>query len=151
MATSMGAVTAGTTVITPGGPPAKSPGVVVASIPNTTGLIKATKNVKNTGTLTNMATSVGFPWTTGMVKLVAKSALAKGETFAITGKDSRTAMGAGTISLVSGALSNRKLSGPNANRSWARYTLPEPGAALGAAAALAVLGLCHGLVRRRSR
>jgi hypothetical protein len=146
-----GKVTAGITVTTPGGPPAKSPGVVVVSIPNTTGLIAKSVNAKNTGTLTNMATSVGFPWTTGKIQLSQPSALAVYEKFTITGMDSRTAMGAGTISLVAGALSNRKLSGPNSNKSWARYTLPEPGPALGAAAALAVLGLCHGLVRRRSR
>jgi len=146
-----GKVTAGTTVTTPGAPAAKSPGVVALSIPNTTGIIAVSKNIKNTGTLTNMAVSVGFPWTTGKVVLSQPSALAVAERFTITGKDSRTGMGAGTISLVSGALSNRKLSGPNANKSWARYTLPEPGPALGAAAALAVLGLCHGLVRRRSR
>jgi hypothetical protein len=138
-------------VTTPGAPAAKSPGVVALSIPNTTGIIAVSKNIKNTGTLTNMAVSVGFPWTTGKVVLSQPSALAVAERFTVTGMDSRTGMGAGTISLVSGALSNRKLSGPNANKSWARYTLPEPGPALGAAAALAVLGLCHGLVRRRSR
>jgi len=149
--TKAGKVTAGTLVSTPGGPPAMSPGVVFVSIPNTTGIIAKQVNVKNTGTLTNMAISVGFPWTTGKLKLQGVGALNAAEVFTITGKDSRTAMGAGTISLVSGALSSRKLSGSNANKSWARYTLPEPGAALGAAAALTVLGICHGLVRRRSR
>jgi hypothetical protein len=145
-----GVVTAGTTVTTPG-VPATNPGVVVVSIPNTTGKIAKSATGVKTGTLTNMATSVGFPWTTGKIVLSQQSALQVVEKFTITGKDSRTAMGAGTISLVSGALSDRNLSGPNANKSWARYTLPEPGPALGAAAALAVLGLCHGLVRRRSR
>jgi hypothetical protein len=149
--TAGGKVTAGTTVTTPGGPPAMSPGIVVASIPKTTGLIAKSATALKTGTLTNMATSVGFPWTTGQLKLQGVAVLAAKETFTITGKDSRTAMGAGTISLVSGALSARKLSGSNANKSWARYALPEPGAALGAAAALTVLGICHGLVRRRSR
>ncbi len=57
--------------------------------------------------------------------------------------------GVGTIQLVSSALSKRAVTGPNSNRSWAEYTLPEPGAVLGAAAALGVLGLCHALVRRR--
>ena len=149
--TKAGKVTAGTLVSTPGGPPAMSPGVVLLSIPNTTGLIAKQAVAKQTGTLTNMAISVGFPWTTGQVKLSGVGALNAKEVFTITGKDSRTAMGAGTISLVSGALSSRKLSGSNSNKSWARYTLPEPGAALGAAAALTVLGICHGLVRRRSR
>ena len=52
-----------------------------------------------------------------------------------------------------GSLSARALSGPNANRGWLSLTLvvPEPTAALGAVGALAMLGLCHGLVRRRSR
>jgi hypothetical protein len=149
--TMAGKITAGTTVTTPGAPPAKSPGIVALSIPNTTGLIAKSANAKNTGTLTNMATSVGFPWTTGKVLLSQPSALAAFEKFTLTGKDSRSAMGAGTISLVSGALSNRKLSGPNANKSWARYTLPEPGAALAAAAALAALALGHAVVKRRSR
>jgi len=148
---SMGMVTTGTVVTTPGTPPAKSPGIVVLSIPNTTGLIAKSAQALKTGTLTNMATSVGFPWTTGQIVLSQPSAIGVYEKFTITGKDSRSAMGVGTISLVSGALSDRVLSGPNANKSWARYTLPEPGPALGAAAALAVLGLCHGLVRRRSR
>jgi hypothetical protein len=148
--TMAGKVTAGVTVTTPGGPPAKSPGVVALSIPNSTGLIAKSANLKNTGSLTNMATSVGFPWTTGKVVLSQPSALAAFEKFTVTGKDSRSAMGVGTISLVSGALSNRKLSGPNANKSWARYTLPEPGVALGAAAALAALALGHALARRRS-
>jgi len=148
-ATGGGKITKGTTATTPG-LPGTSPMAVNVSIPNTTGLI-AKSAPKAFGTLTNMATSVGFPWTTGMLTLSAPSALGAPEKFVLTGKDTRTAMGAGTISLVSGALSNRKLSGPNSNRSWARYTLPEPGPALGAAAALAVLALCHGLVRRRSR
>jgi hypothetical protein len=100
--------------------------------------------------LTNMATSVGFPWTTGKVTISAPSAKGAPEVFKLTGKDSRTAMGAGTISLVAGAVSKRPVSGPNANRIWAKYTLPEPGPALGAAAALVVLGICHGLTRRRS-
>ena len=149
--TMAGVVTAGVTVTTPGAPPAKSPGVVVLSVPNSTGLIAKSANAKNTGTLTNMATSVGFPWTTGKIVLSQPSALAAFEKFTLTGMDSRTAMGAGTISLVSGALSNRKLSGPNSNKSWARYTMPEPGAALGAAAALATLALGHALAQRRSR
>jgi len=149
--TMAGKVTAGITVTTPGTPVAKSPGVAALSIPNTTGLIAKSVSLKKTGTVTNMATSVGFPWTTGKVVLSQPSALAAFEKFTITGKDARTAMGGGTISLVSGALSDRKISGPNANKSWARYTLPEPGTALAAATALGALGIAHALARRRSR
>jgi len=134
---------------TPGGPAPMSPAIVAISA-NAKGSVLMSVGAKMTLGLTNMATSAGFPWTTGMITISNPSAAGTPEVFTITGMDSRV-MGVGTISLVSGALSNRKSSGPNSNRSWARYTLPEPGAVLGAAAALAVLGVCHGLVRRRSR
>lgn len=98
--------------------------------------------------LSNMVTgSKGFPWTTAFITL---SQPAAGEVFFQSGTDMRVG-GVGNISLVSGALSTRALSGPNANRGWLSLTLPEPTAALGAAGALGMLGLLHGLVRRRSR
>lgn len=50
---------------------------------------------------------------------------------------------------AAGALSQRTLTGPNSNRGWMR--MPEPHAVLGAAAALAVLAICHAVVCRRSR
>jgi hypothetical protein len=144
--THKGVVTAGTTVTTPGGP-ATNPGVVAVSIPNTTGLIAKSAPAKATGTLTNMATSVGFPWTTGMIVISQPSAFGSETRFTITGMDSRTPKGAGTISLVAGALSDRKLTGPNANRAWMRYSLPEPGRLVQLAAAVAALAL---LQRRRA-
>jgi hypothetical protein len=146
--THQGAVTAGTTVTTPGGPPT-NPGVVVVSIPNTTGRIAKSIVAKNTGTLTNMATSVGFPWTTGKIVISQPSALGSETRFTITGMDSRTPMGAGTISLVSGALSDRRLSGPNANRAWMRYALPEPGALLSLALGIVTLGHIRATSSRR--
>ncbi|TMA24464.1 MAG: hypothetical protein E6J87_23855 [Deltaproteobacteria bacterium] len=144
---------------TPGGfaksgvPGSASPGlgaVQAVSVPKNTGLISKMAFAGMTAPIQNNATSAGFPWTTGRLQIIQSTAAATPEIFTITGMDSRMA-GVGTISLVSGALSQRTTSGPNANRSWARYTLPEPGAVLGAAAALAMLGVCHGLVRRRSR
>jgi hypothetical protein len=58
-----------------------------------------------------------------MITLSAPDASGAPEIFTITGKDSRTAGGAGTIQLVSGALSQRTSSGPNANRGWVRLVL----------------------------
>jgi hypothetical protein len=102
--------------------------------------------------LSNMVTgSKGFPWSTGLITISQPGAGPK-EVFFLSGTDMRVA-GVGNVSLVSGSLSTRALSGPNANRGWLSLTLavPEPTAALGAVGALAMLGLCHGLVRRRSR
>ena len=98
----------------------------------------------------NMVTSSkGYPWSTGFIK-ISQPAAGPPEVFWLSGTDMRVS-GIGNISLVSGALSTRALSGPNANRGWLSLNLPEPTAALGAAAALGMLGLCHGLVRRRKR
>jgi hypothetical protein len=72
---------------------------------------------------TNMASSRGFPLTTGMLTISAPFALGAPEVFTITGMDNRTAGGAGTIQLVSGSLSQRTKSGPNANRGWVRLVL----------------------------
>jgi hypothetical protein len=97
----------------------------------------------------NMVTgSKGFPWTTGFITISQPNA-GPAEIFFLSGTDQRVA-GSGNISLVSGALSTRALSGPNANRGWLSLTLPEPTAAMGATGALAMLGLCLGFVRRRS-
>ncbi len=105
--------------------------------------------VVNLPGLTNMVTiSKGFPWTTGTITLSQMGAVPP-EIFFLKGKDTRNVAGEGNISLVSGALSRRRLSGPNGNRGWLSLTLPEPSAALGAMGALAMLGACHGVVRRR--
>jgi hypothetical protein len=98
---------------------------------------------------TNMASSTGFPWTTGKVTVSAPLAAGVGEKFTITGMDGRV-NGVGTIQLVTGTLSRRTASGPNANRAWLRLNVPEPSATLAAGAGLAMLALCHGLARRRS-
>lgn len=94
----------------------------------------------------------GYPWTTGLITVAAPGTPMgnPAETFFLSGSDMRVA-GVGNLSLVSGALSQRVLSGPNANRGWLHLTIPEPTVALGSVGALAMLGLCHGLVRRRTR
>lgn len=135
--------------MTPGGPPGMSPAIAGVNAGPAGTIISFFSIAMSGGTATNMATSEGFPWTTGQVSLMAPLAKGGAENFVITGNDGRTAMGAGTISLVAGSLSARAASGDNSNKNWLR--LPEPGAVLGAAAALAMLGICHGLVRRRSR
>jgi len=140
---------------TTAGAPGAMPGKVNLSVapPTSMGVVAGTVLQSKatgpaTGAINNMATSIGFPWTTGAATISQPAAVAAPEKFHITGMDGRI-KGVGTIQLVSSALSKRLATGPNANRSWAEYQLPEPGAVLGAAAALAVLGLCHGLVRRR--
>ena len=77
-----------------------------------------------TGIPGNAAMSQPGPWTTGKV-IISQTMPAGGgvEKFTLTGKDERTAAGGGTISLVSGALSTRIITGPNANRGWVRITM----------------------------
>jgi hypothetical protein len=129
---------------TAGAPPIAT-NIRAVSIPNTTGLIAQSAASGNLS-IADKATSVGFPWTTGRVIVRSPSALGRNESFTVTGKDSRV-NGVGAISLVSGAFSNRPRSGPNGNRGWLRIIVPEPGAAAGAAAALATLAVCYLLVR----
>jgi hypothetical protein len=75
--------------------------------------------------LSNMATSRGFPWTTGRITITHPAALGT-EQFVLSGMDNRTASGQGTIQLVSGSLSLRMTSGPNANRAWVQLELTRP-------------------------
>jgi hypothetical protein len=145
-----GAPIAASPEMTPGGV-VMTKGVRVVSVPTSMGLVAMSAPAAMTAPLSNKATTEGFPFTTGMITISQPAAKGSAEVFTLTGGDTRMANGEGTISLVTGGLSNRTATGANANRSWARYNLPEPGAVLGAAAALAVLGICHGLVRRRSR
>jgi hypothetical protein len=68
--------------------------------------------------LPNPATSWGGPWTTGMLTVSQPASVPPG-IFVLSGTDARVPpLGTGSISLVSGAISVRGLSGPNANRGW---------------------------------
>ncbi len=72
---------------------------------------------------TNMATSIAGSWTSGQLVVTNNGALGDTETFTLSGKDSRTANGGGTIQMVSGSVSARTVSGPNANRGWVALEL----------------------------
>lgn len=74
---------------------------------------------------TDMASSVGFFWTTGRITVSAPGAKGMPERFVLSGADNRGANGAGTIQLVAGTLSHRVTSGPNANRGWIRLNLKD--------------------------
>jgi len=142
----------GTTVTTPGFAP--NPGVFGIGA-NGNGTVTTILTTFPVPGVTNRPTSYGGPWTTGMLTVSAVSTAGMGtEIFTRTGSDNRTsALGAGTISLVSAAVSNRTLSKPNANRGWANLTIgapvPEPAAMAATAGMLVMLGACHRVVRRR--
>jgi hypothetical protein len=100
------------------------------------------------------ATSWGFPGTTGKLTISVtqnQDAPTVLETFTRTGGDNRTAGGEGIVVLVSGAVSSRSISGPNGNRGWATYNVPEPSVIFAASAGMFALLGCHQLVRRRNR
>lgn len=104
----------------------------------------------------NAATSVGAPWTTGMLTISAPSALGVPELFTLSGSDARVS-GVGSISLVSGGLSNRALSGPNANRGWLNLSIGSPLGTLpsmsgpGIAALVGLMSLAGGYAMRQRR
>lgn len=94
---------------------------------------------------TNAANSAGAPWTTGVLTVNQPAALGAPEVFVLSGSDGRVG-GVGTISLVSGALSTRTLSGPNANRGWLNLVIgagsaPVPGVSSWGVAVVAALTL----------
>jgi hypothetical protein len=102
------------------------------------------------GLTNNVLAEKGFPWTTGQAIISAANAVPK-EVFTITGGDTRPGgVGPGNIQMVTGTVSDRTLSKPNANRGWVSLTLPEPAAMLGVTGAFLMLGLCNTVARRRS-
>jgi len=101
----------------------------------------------------NNATSRPGPWTTGQI-VIQNSAATPAETFTLSGKDARTAGGGGSIQMVSGALSSRLATGPNANRGWVRLELsPVAGvpsmSPVGLATTAVLMLLTAGYVMRR--
>lgn len=68
----------------------------------------------------NNVRTYGAPWTTGKVTVRAPLALGGAETFFLQGGDNRVD-GIGSISLVSGGIGRRTLSGYNGNRGWLNY------------------------------
>ena len=132
--------------------PGLVPGIFAAKI-NAGGTIVSMTSPGTGVGINNLATSHGAPWTTGMLTVSAFNTANLGtEMFILSGSDSaNTAAGTRRISLVSGAVAQRTLSGPNANRGWLNLFLPEPGAVLGSVGALLALLGCHSLLRRRSR
>lgn len=98
------------------------------------------------------ATSYGFPNTTGMLTIsVTANNGPVDEIFIRTGADGRNATGSGPLTLVSGAVSNRSLSGANGNRGWGTFLIPEPGTLMAASAAFLALAGVHAVARRRNR
>jgi hypothetical protein len=68
----------------------------------------------------NNVKTYGAPYTTGKVTVRAPLALGGGETFYLSGSDNRVD-GVGSISLVTGGIGARSISGTNANRGWLNY------------------------------
>jgi hypothetical protein len=140
----------GFTNMTPGGPPV-FPGVFNVSA-NAAGVVTfITSPGLPANGFTNMATSHGAPATTGMLTVLAQNTANAGtEVFVLSGSDNiNPVLGTRKIALVSGAVSQRVASLPNANRGWVNLYLPEPGALAGTIGALLALVTCHNLVRRR--
>jgi hypothetical protein len=115
-------------------------------------------NASNGTGITNMASTSGFPWTTGMITISAPGAKGAPEVFVITGKDARHEVsGGGVLQMVSGAVSARIATGDNANRGWVRLILVGPNevpalspVALAATAGLMLLGAGYAMRRRFS-
>ena len=95
------------------------------------------------------STSWGGPLTTGMVTVQnIPGGTVLPSTWSNTGNDQRTVGGQGMVSLVSGSLSSRNISGPGTSRTLLTLQLPEPSMALGLFVGMAAL---VGVSRRRNR
>ena len=131
---------------------APSPGLYAVIVAANGAIVSITNTGLGPGA-PNPATSYGAPWTTGMLSLLNTAVLGTPENFMLTGSDARVG-GIGTISLVSGAMSDRTLSGPNANRGWLNLTVGETTPALGTwgigALAIALAGVAARRLRKQA-
>ncbi len=123
--------------------------------PQNTATVMITTNPAPTGPGTGMglvqtSTSWGGPMTTGMVtvQVIPTDTNVLPSTWTETGSDNRDSGGNGYISLVSGNVSSRNLSGPGTGRTMWTLQVPEPAMAFGLFAGVAALA---GLSRRRIR
>ena len=136
-----------------------APGNMVSALltvngkPQNTATVMITNNPAPTGPGTGMglvqrATSWGGPLTTGMVtvQVIPLDTNVLPSTWAVTGSDHRDAGGNGFVSLVSGSVSSRNLSGPGTSRTMLTLAVPEPAMAFGLVAGVLALA---GLSRRR--
>ena len=140
-------LTAGAT--TPGAGPPGPGGVRNAKIAANGEILSVTSPGLGAGAA-NPATNFGGPYTTGMVTVNQSAALGTPEVFVLTGSDNRV-NGVGTISLVAGGLSDRALSGPNANRAWLNFTVggDTPGLSSWGVGLVAVMLASAGIWRAR--
>jgi hypothetical protein len=78
--------------------------------------------------LPNLLTSYGGPWTAGKLTLsVTDNTGASTEVFVLSGMDTRDPItGQGSVSLVSGSVSDRSLWAPTANRGWLNLIIKPP-------------------------
>lgn len=124
-------------ILTPGGFFVQTTVAVVSSPPNT-----------------NDRTDVDFPWTTGMITVLAPDAINPfARTITATGSDTRGSDGSGKLVMVSSGLNFGTVSG-----AWSTsiqtlriitYT-PEPGTWMAASAALLALGVGRSVARRKA-
>jgi hypothetical protein len=134
--------------------PAPNPGAYFGTV-NTWGTVLNLGTVLGAG-LANASTAFGGPWTTGRVTVsVTSTAMGGFQKFTLTGSDNRVG-GVGSISLVSGAIVYRALTGPEAARGHLTLEIsalpprPVPGLAGWGLGLLALLFTWLGL-RRTAR
>jgi hypothetical protein len=121
-----------------------NPGNMVSALltmngkPQNTATVMITNNPPSLGGpgtgmgLVQTTTSWGGPLTTGMVtvQVIPPASVAPPSTWAVTGSDHRDSQGNGYVSLVSGSVSSRNISGPGTQRTMLTLQVPEPATGL---------------------